>query len=179
MDAPYEDTDPRMIWPSVKENYGMNALPLFLCACSLSALPKSPSSPTNASTRSKSFDRTTMTCTFAPSGKIKDLPYEIGCNEQHVEWADIPSCFEFHPSAWLRPSTSTSSASLNGLELAARPDRHPPIGIHCHFPSIPYKRNKESSPGIKYYGDDEGGTFFAVDVEDKPLRPGDSWIICA
>ncbi|GAA5837008.1 hypothetical protein JCM11251_004472 [Rhodosporidiobolus azoricus] len=156
MDAPYKETDPRMIWPAVEVEHGFDALPLFLTT----------------------FDAATTTCTFEPNNYIQDLSFDISCNEDHVDYAETPPCFELHSSAWLRPASPTSITSLNGLELAARPENHPPIGVHCFFPSIPYEHHAKSDGSeIDELDKVIGYETASVVVNDKPLHLGDNWMI--
>ncbi|GAA5910313.1 hypothetical protein JCM6882_003249 [Rhodosporidiobolus microsporus] len=152
----YKETDPRMVRTSFKK-YLVSPLPLFLDA----------------------FDPVTMVCPFKPGKNAGDIQYELRCNEQHHEYPDIPANFEFHPSAWLRPSISDTPTSLNGLEVAARPDRHPPIGIHCLFPDNLSQREKDrrDGGGRAVSQNEELDECSVTVVKDKPLRPGSDWTI--
>ncbi|GAA5911719.1 hypothetical protein JCM6882_006953 [Rhodosporidiobolus microsporus] len=86
-----------------------------------------------------SFDPSTMACTFKPADARDGIHYELACNGKRDEWPDAPACFVFRPTGWFRSSTPESTAALCGLELAARPDRHPPCFDCLLHPKEPPK----------------------------------------
>ncbi|BGP14166.1 hypothetical protein JCM10213_002465 [Rhodosporidiobolus nylandii] len=88
--------------------------------------------------RLSSYDAATGLCTFT-SKKGPSAGYHIICNSNHDEWKDLPQSFDFIPTAWFRPATSSSTAAHSGLELAARPDRHPPVLSQVLSPKTPPK----------------------------------------
>lgn len=132
---------------------------------------KRPTALTKTSLLSKSIDMNTMLCTFG-LGHVPFLGYEMNCNKDHPQYADVPACFEFHPSAWFRPASATAKAALNGLALAARPDHHPPVGARCLFPDEPPLPSKL----VLKDGDEAQEGMSSVTVEGKVLNGG--WTVC-
>ncbi|GAA6034230.1 hypothetical protein JCM8097_003796 [Rhodosporidiobolus ruineniae] len=115
-DGPFAYDDPRYHLARVKEKKSrQSSCPLLL----------------------SSFDPATMLCTFKPSPRADGVEYSLVCDMNHDEFRDLPRFFELHPTAWFCSSSPSSTCAHEGLELAARPDRHPPVGNQVLSPKTP------------------------------------------
>jgi hypothetical protein len=107
-----------------------------------------------------------MICTFKPSEKMPFVDFDISCNEKMEEWGDVCHRFEFIPSAWLRKTKETTPFVLHGLEVAARPERHPPVCDTMLAHGNPTKATKGSKAPELKRTDSEVGDY-------------DGWTACA
>jgi hypothetical protein len=81
-----------------------------------------------------------MLCTFIPSEAMPYLDHTLFCDDSYRPQRDCgPTRFELVPSGWFREAASTTPAVLRNLELAARPDRFPPLSQNQFDPVIPRK----------------------------------------
>ncbi|BGP14172.1 hypothetical protein JCM10213_002471 [Rhodosporidiobolus nylandii] len=149
MDCAYEENDPRAIFAALHEAGRDFCCPLYFT----------------------SFDPKTMLCSFKPEAE-EALGSFLLCDDEHEQSPEFPFVFELYPTGWLRPATSSSTHALRGLEFAARPDRHPPLGEHLFFPQVPPKPQK-----LKVDSVEESTAEAEADVEEKEKMMPCGWKI--
>ncbi|GAA5910336.1 hypothetical protein JCM6882_003255 [Rhodosporidiobolus microsporus] len=115
------------------------------------------------------FDPATSVCTFRPK-ELDGVDFHILCDMDHNEFRDLPRSFDFHPTGWFRSAGAGATAALDGLELAARPDRHPPVCEQVLTPNIPSKP-KTVEP-MEMLMDPVDGGFKSLNVKDYKMRCG-------
>jgi hypothetical protein len=82
-----------------------------------------------------------MLCTFTPVKKTSNIAYELQCYEDHditeEETMFEGPIFDVLPTAWFRKTEQKTPFVLKDLELAARPDRFPPVFGTILQPCLP------------------------------------------
>ncbi|GAA6012430.1 hypothetical protein JCM10207_007084 [Rhodosporidiobolus poonsookiae] len=140
--------------------------------CSFADRMKKTSLRANGALFLTSYDAKTSTCTFKPNREFSMISLSLFCDEQHHSMREGCESYDTIPTTWFRKAAPGATCSLFGLELAARPDRHPPVDeyvLHASTPPMP-KSVASATFDPASFLDLDG--YEEVKVEDEKMRCG-------
>ncbi|GAA5837056.1 hypothetical protein JCM11251_004487 [Rhodosporidiobolus azoricus] len=106
---------------------------------------------------------------FLPGKRVPGFEYGLRCDLDHEVIPEFNPRLEFFPSGWFREAKDGAQKAHCGLELAARADRHPPIGDYQLWPDVPTKPAKLTLDAQADKSEDAEST---VTVMEEEIRNG-------